>query len=113
MSDIENYIETCPFERRELLYQIHSCIKKTLPDAEECLKYGMPTYFQTKNIVHFANAKNHIGFYPAPSAIIHFSKELEPYKTSKGAIQFPISKPIPFDLIQKISQWRLEEVLNQ
>lgn len=110
LNDIDDYIKNCPIDRREILAHVHSIIKDALPDSKECIKYGMPTYFQSENLVHFANAKNHIGFYPTPSAIKHFSKELEPYKTSKGAIQFQVSKPIPFDLIREICLWRLNEV---
>ena len=107
---IDNYIKEFPVERQEILNKVRKVIQEALPDAKECIKYGMPTYFQKENLVHFASAKNHIGFYPTPSAIIKFKDKLKEYKTSKGAIQFPISDPIPYGLIREISLWRLQEV---
>ena len=107
---INAYIESCPSDRQEILNQVRDVIREALPEAEECLKYGMPTYYQKQNLVHFSNNKQHIGFYPTPKAIVYFSEELTPYKTSKGAIQFPVSQAMPLELIRKICLWRLEEV---
>lgn len=109
---VDEYIEQYPEDRQVILKEIRSRIKEVLPEAEEIIKYGMPTYFQKKNLIHFSNAKNHIGLYPTPEAILAFTSELVDYKTSKGAIQFPISKPIPYDLIEKIAIWRLKEVIG-
>jgi uncharacterized protein YdhG (YjbR/CyaY superfamily) len=69
----------------------------------------MPTFYFHGNLVHFAAYKNHIGFYPAPSAIVAFKKELALYVTSKGAIQFPLDKPIPYELVTKIVRFRVAE----
>ncbi|MEG0256333.1 MAG: DUF1801 domain-containing protein [Vagococcus sp.] len=107
---VDEYIENCPKDRQEKLRTMQKIMKDVFPEAKECIKYGMPTYFQHENIVHFSNAKHHIGFYPTPAPICHFSKELEPYKTSKGAIQFPVEKELPEELIQRICEWRLEQL---
>jgi uncharacterized protein YdhG (YjbR/CyaY superfamily) len=72
------------------------------------MSYGMPTFYLNGNLVHFAAYKNHIGFYPAPSGISNFSEELKPYKTSKGAIQFPLDKVFPKELIQRIVKFRID-----
>lgn len=83
-----------------------------IPDATEAISYGMPTFKINGNLIHFAAYKHHIGIYPTPSGVKEFKKELKKYKTSKGAIQFPINKPIPLNLIRRIVKYRLNEVLN-
>ncbi|MGX7013396.1 iron chaperone [Vagococcus silagei] len=110
LTTVDQYLETCPQERLPILNQVRQTIKEALPDAEECIKYGIPTYYQQQNLVHFSNAKTHLGFYPTPEGIIHFAKQFSPYKTSKGAVQFPFNQEIPYDLIREVSLWRLTEV---
>lgn len=109
MTVIETYISECPPERQEKLQQLYKQIKELVPQATEKIAYGMPTFYLDGNLVHFANAKNHIGFYPTPSAITAFKEELSAYKTSKGAIQFPLNSPLPMDLIKKIVLFRVGE----
>ncbi|GGC86298.1 iron chaperone [Enterococcus wangshanyuanii] len=109
MTVIETYISECPPERQEKLQQLYNQIKELVPQATEKMAYGMPTFYLNGNLVHFANAKNHIGFYPAPSAITAFKEELSVYKTSKGAIQFPLDSPLPMDLIKEIVLFRVGE----
>ena len=87
-------------------------IKKAAPDAEETIKYAMPTFTFHGNLVHFAAYKNHIGFYPAPSGIVAFENEMSAFKKSKGAIQFPLDQPLPLDLIVKIVTFRTNEQLQ-
>ncbi len=111
--NIDEYILTFPEETRLILEKIRSTIRKTAPEATEAIKYGMPTFVLNGNLVHFAAFKNHIGFYPAPSGIDAFIGELEVYRTGKGTIQFPIDKPIPFELITKVVKFRVEENLNK
>ncbi|RBQ23005.1 hypothetical protein ALNOE001_12810 [Candidatus Methanobinarius endosymbioticus] len=84
-------------------------IKESAPKSEERIRYGMPTLYQKENLVHFAANKKHIRFYPSPSGVENFKKELADYKTSKGAIQFPYTKTIPYDLIKKITQFRVKK----
>lgn len=106
--DFNDYFAQFNSEIVVLLEQVRKQIQKSAPKATETIKYGMPTFYYHGNLVHFAAYKNHIGFYPTPSAIIKFEKELSKYKTSKGAIQFPIGK-LPLTLISKIVKFRVKE----
>ncbi len=112
-STIDEYISGFPPHIREMLAAIRNVIKEAAPEAIEKISYGMPTFFLHKNLVHFAVQKNHIGFYPAPSGIEAFLEELSAYKTSKGAVQFPLDKPLPFDLISRIVKFRVAENVEQ
>ena len=108
-TDINTYIAEFPKEIQVILQQIRQTIQQAAPEAKEAIKYGMPTFILNGNLVHFAAFKNYIGFYPAPTGIDAFVKELEVYRTGKGTIQFPIDKPIPFDLITKVVKFRINE----
>ena len=107
--DITEYISCGPVEVQSTLEQLRETIRKAAPDAVEKISYGMPAFFLNGSLVYFAVCKNHIGFYPTPSGIIAFRKELLQYKTSKGAVQFPINKPLPFKLIFDIVRFRVQE----
>lgn len=108
-ANIEEYIEAAPAEIQEKLYQLHECIRAAAPRAVEGLKWRMPAYSYQKILVTFAVFKNHIGFYPMPSAIKTFAKELAKYKTAEGSVQFPHDKPLPLPLITKIVKFRVKE----
>lgn len=110
-TEIDKYIDDFPATTRSLLQQIRTCIQQAAPEASEKINYGIPTFVFHGNLVHFAGYKNHIGFYPAPSAITAFKKELSLYKGAKGSVQFPIDKPLPLALIRKIVKFRLKENL--
>ncbi|WP_317046476.1 iron chaperone [Siphonobacter curvatus] len=88
---------------------IRAVVKKAAPEAEETIKYAMPTFTLNGNLVHFAAYKNHIGFYPTPSGISTFEAELAPYKKAKGSAQFPLTQPIPYELIEKMVRLRVQE----
>ncbi len=90
-----------------ILQLLRQAIRQAAHQATEVISYGMPAFKQNKVLVYYAAGKNHIGFYPTPDPIVHFKKELEGYKTSKGAIQFPISENLPWDLIRRIVEFRL------
>lgn len=109
LTSIDEYILQYPNEVQEILQTIRSVIKEAAPDAKEKISYQMPTFALKGNLVHFAAYKNHIGFYPTPSGIDTFKQELSGYKSSKGAVQFPIGKPIPYDLISQIVKFRVVE----
>ena len=109
--DIDEYHAAQPSTMREMLEDMRQAIKQAAPNAIETISYGMPAFRQNKVLVYYALNKKHIGFYPTPNPIIHFKKELEGYDTSKGAIQFPIDKPLPLDLIKKIVKFRIAEDL--
>ena len=108
---IDDYINQFPDEIKSKLESIRAAIKKAAPRAAEVISYGMPAFKQNKVLVYFAAGKNHIGFYPTPKPIVVFKKELGGYKTSKGAIQFPLDKKIPLALISKITKFRVKEDL--
>ena len=94
---------------RPLLETLRQIIRETAPDAKEVISYNMPAFEQNKVLVYYAAAKTHIGFYPCPSPIVAFKSELEGYKTSKGAIQFPIKDGIPVELVKQIVRFRVAE----
>ncbi len=106
---IDEYILQFPIEVQEILKKLRKVIKESAPNAEEKISWQMPTFFLHGNLVHFAAYKNHIGFYPSPSGIDTFKNELSDYKGAKGSVQFPISKPIPYELISKIVKFRVQE----
>jgi uncharacterized protein YdhG (YjbR/CyaY superfamily) len=111
--NVDDYIASFPEKTQELLRKVRSQIRKTAPDASEGISYGMPGYkLNGKPLVYFAAFQKHIGFYPTNSGIRNFSAELSDYKHSKGAVQFPIDKPLPFDLILKITKFRVKENLT-
>lgn len=107
---VDEYIAGFPPNVRQKLEQIRSAVRALVPEAEETIKYRVPTFVLHENLVHFAAFANHIGFYPAPSGIAKFRNELSAYKTAKGSVQFPIDKPLPLDLVSKIVKFRAEEV---
>jgi uncharacterized protein YdhG (YjbR/CyaY superfamily) len=107
--NIDEYIAAFPKDVQEILQKIRMTIRKAAPDAQEAIKYQIPTFTLNGNLVHFAAYKNHIGFYPAPTAIEKFKKELSIYGSGKGTLKFPLDKPIPFDLITKIVKFRVKE----
>lgn len=109
ITTIDEYIAQFSPEIQEILQSLRKVIRETAPDAGEKISYQMPTFTLNGNLVHFAAFKNHIGFYPAPSGIEAFKEKLTEYKYSKGAVQFPISKPLPFDLIKDIVAFRVSE----
>jgi len=106
---IDEYISKFPKDVRDVLEELRLAIKKTAPKAKETIRYGIPTFTLNGNLVHFAAFKNHIGFYPTPSAIEAFKKELSPFKQSKGTVQFPLDKPIPLELVKKIVEFRVQD----
>lgn len=106
---IDEYISQFSPEVQELLKTLRKVIKEAAPEAEEKISWQMPTFVLHGNLVHFAAHKNHIGFYPAPSGIDAFKDELSEYKGAKGSVQFPIKKPIPYELISKIVIYRVAE----
>jgi uncharacterized protein YdhG (YjbR/CyaY superfamily) len=111
--DIDEYIAGFPKGIQKNLNQIRATIKKAAPGAEETIKYAMPTFTLHGNLVYFAAFKNHIGFYPVPTGIDAFEKELSIYKTGKGSVQFPLDQPMPLGLIAKIVKFRIKENLEK
>jgi uncharacterized protein YdhG (YjbR/CyaY superfamily) len=112
-NSITKYINAAPKETRKKLREIRACIRKSSPGAKESLKYGMPAFSHRRILVAFAACKNHIGFYPTPSAVTAFAKDLSKFATAKGSIQFPLEKPLPLALIRKITSFRVRESTEQ
>jgi uncharacterized protein YdhG (YjbR/CyaY superfamily) len=108
-STIDEYHAAFEKPVKTLLNKMRKIIRKSAPDAEEIISYNIPTFKGNKNLVHYAAFKEHIGFYPGPSAIDMFSKELEKYNTSKGTVQFPMTDPLPEALIKSIVDFRVGE----
>ena len=107
--NIDEYISGFPGEVRIFLQQIRATIKEAAPDAEETIKYGIPTFTLKGNLVHFAAFKNHIGFYPAPTGLEAFKDELSDYKQGKGSVQFPLDQPMPLNLVRRIVKYRVAQ----
>jgi uncharacterized protein YdhG (YjbR/CyaY superfamily) len=111
--NIDEYVENFSPEVQKTLQKLRKVIKENAKDSVEAIAYGMPTFRLNGNLVHFAAYEKHIGFYPAPSGINKFEKELKSFETSKGAIKFPIEKELPWDLIGKIVEFRVGENLQK
>lgn len=102
-NNIDEYIVQFEEKTRKLLEELRMLIKNTIPESEEAIRYGIPTFrVKNKNLVHFSGNKNHIGFYPGAEAVAVFQDKLKEYKTSKGTIQFPLNHPLPHKLIKEI-----------
>jgi len=111
---IDEYINTFPSDIQDILEKMRQTVRKAAPGAVEVISYQMPTFkLNGKNLVHFAAWKNHIGFYPTPSGTEAFQKELSLYKGAKGSVQFPMDRPIPFDLVKKVVVFRVKENLKK
>lgn len=106
---IDEYILQYPPEIQEIMNSLRATISQAAPTAKEKISWGMATFTLHGNLVHFAGEKKHIGFHPAPSAIIAFADELVDYHTSKGTVQFPYEKPLPLELIDKMVCFRVAE----
>ena len=108
--NIDAYIATFPESTQKILEQVRAIIKKAAPDAVEDIRYAMPTFrLNDSNLVFFAGYKNHIGFYATPTGHEAFKEALSIYKQGKGSVQFPLDKPMPYDLITQIVQFRVQE----
>lgn len=108
---IDAYISECPPEQQQILQLVRKTIQSAAPAATEAMSYGMPTFKLAGNLVHFAAWKTHLGFYPTPSALQQFSKEISGYTSSKGAVQFPYDQPMPLELITRMTKFRVQENL--
>ena len=110
---VTEYINAAPKEARPKLREMRATVRAAAPGAAEGLKWSMPAYSYRRILVTFAAFKHHIGFYPTPPAVKAFAKQLSDYNTATGSIQFPLDKPLPLDLIRKITAFRVRESVNQ
>ncbi|MDP4183525.1 MAG: DUF1801 domain-containing protein [Bacillota bacterium] len=106
---IDEYISQFPPDIQDKLITLRQVIKEEAPDAEEKISYQMPAFTLHGILVYFAAFKNHIGFYPTSSGIEAFKSELSEYKWAKGSIQFPLERPLPYDLIKKMVRFKVDE----
>jgi uncharacterized protein YdhG (YjbR/CyaY superfamily) len=116
ITSVDEYILQQSPDIQVMLQTVRETIRKEMPEvAFEKISYQMPTFDVYGNCVHFAVAKNHIGFYPAPSGIAAFEEIFKEkiYKYSKGAVQFPINKPMPIELIRVLTRFRIEENISK
>lgn len=109
---IDSYISAFPPQVQAILEELRRTIRELAPTADETINYGIPTFRLNGNLVHFAAFEHHIGFYPTPSAMETFEEALSPYKRAKGSVQFPIDKPLPWELIRQIVKFRVEQALS-
>mgnify|MGYP002365984103 FL=1 len=107
VTTIDGYIELYPKNVQQILKKIRKTIQAAAPDAKEKISYGIPTFTLNGNLVHFGAYPKHIGFYPGAQAIVDFKDKLKPYNTSKGTVQFQLDQPIPYDLIEEITRYRV------
>ena len=110
---INEYIAGFPTDVRVILEKLRATIRKAAPGAEEAIKYRLPTFVLSGNLVHFGAFKKHIGFYATPTGNKQFRKELSAYQGAKGSVQFPLDKPIPYGLVSKMVKFRVKENLER
>ena len=110
---IDEYISTFPQKIQDILQKLRQTIRESAPNSEETINYQIPTFKLNGNLVHFAAYKNHIGFYPTPSAINEFREQLSEYEMAKGSVKFPLNKPLPIELIKEIVKFRVKENYNK
>jgi len=110
---IDEYISQFPDDIQKILEEMRQTIRESAPGAEEAISYRIPTFKLNGNLVHFAAFKSHIGFYPTSSGIDAFKTELSKYNTSRGAVQFPLDRPIPYALVRTIVKFRVKENLKE
>jgi uncharacterized protein YdhG (YjbR/CyaY superfamily) len=110
---ITEYINAAPKDAQKKLREMRACIRESAPGAKESLKWGMPAFSYRRILVTFAAHKHHIGFYPTPSAVRAFAKDLSKFITAKGSIRFPLDEPLPLALIRKITAFRVRESIEE
>src|SRR5712692_7245876 len=109
---ITEYINGAPKEARKKLREMRACIRASAPGAKESLKWGMPAFAYKRILVTFAAFQHHIGFYPTPSAVKAFAKDLSKFARAEASIQFPLEKPLPLRLVRKITPFRVRESIE-
>ncbi len=108
-ADIDEYIDGFPANVQKILQKIRKTIQKAVPDAMEVISYQMPAFKLNRVLVYFAGYENHVSLYPAPRGAAAFKTELAEYAGGKGTVQFPLDRPVPYDLITRIVKYRVEE----
>lgn len=108
---VDAYLAGFPAPTRKVLEELRALVRASAPEAQERISYAIPTFdLNGKHLVHFAGFARHVGFYPTASGIEAFRSEIEPFKTGKGSVQFPLDRPLPADLIRRLVEFRVREV---
>jgi len=110
---IDEYIQQFPDDLQVVLLKLCQVIKEAVPEATEKISWEMPTFVLHGNLIHFAGFKHHIGLYPGADAIVAFKERISEYKNSKGTVQFPLSKPLPIDLIKEIVLFNVKSNIQE
>ena len=108
---IDEYIAGFPQDVQKRLEQVRRAIRAAAPDAQEAIKYTIPTFTLNGNLMSFAAYKSHLSLYPAPAGTQKFQRVLAPYKAAKSTVRFPLDKPLPLDLVHEIAKYRVKEHL--
>ena len=111
--DMDEYIASFPEDVQERLKKVRATIHEAAPEAQETIKYGMPTFTLKGNLVSFAGYKRHIGLYPVPAGSDEFNRQMAAYKAEKSSARFPLDKPIPYELIGELVRYRVNENLEK
>ena len=112
-TSINEYISTLPENAQKAMGEIIAAIKDVVPDAEEHISYNMPAFkVNGEYFIHFSAWKNHIGMYPIPAGNEAFQKQIEQYRSAKSSLNFPLDKPMPIKLIEKVIKFRIAENLK-
>lgn len=111
--DMDEYIASFPEDVQQLLKKVRATIRESAPEAQETIKYGMPTFTLKGNLVSFAAYKQHIGLYPVPAGSEAFNRQMAAYKAEKSSARFPLDKPIPYELIGELVRYRVNENLER
>jgi uncharacterized protein YdhG (YjbR/CyaY superfamily) len=108
---VDEYIATFPEDAQAVLQRVRRTIRKAVPSADEVISYQIPAYkLRGARVIYFAGWKEHFSVYPATDLLVKaFKEEIAPYKVSKGTIRFPLSKPVPVKLIERIAKFRAKE----
>ena len=109
VTTVDEYIAQCPANVQEILQKIRAVIREAAPEAEERIGYGIPAYHQNGPVIYFAGYARHVSIHPTPSGAEAFAEEVARYQKGKGTLQFPINEPIPYDLIRRLTVYRLAE----
>jgi uncharacterized protein YdhG (YjbR/CyaY superfamily) len=114
VSSIDEYIAEFPPETQKVLEELRSLVRATAPGVTERISYAIPTFeLNGRYLVYFGGWKKHVGFYPVTSGVAEaFKEELKPYKSGKGSVQFPLGRPMPLDLIRRIVEFRVKEIMG-
>jgi uncharacterized protein YdhG (YjbR/CyaY superfamily) len=113
VTTIDEYIKTVPKDVQSALQGIRQTIRKAAPEAVETISYQMPAFkLNGRFLVSFAAWKHHVGMYPIPAGTAAFQKKISEYKAAKSTVQFPLDKPVPYDLLTKLVTFRVKEVLK-